>query len=113
MQLPAAERAFIDPTKVRDYLLSAEHPIGRFKAAVFRSAGYAREEWEQLHKDLLVLAQTGGVSLGGTTWFGTKYLVRGRLGGLSNRAAHVISVWIVRTAEDFPRFVTAYPEEGP
>jgi hypothetical protein len=108
MRLPAAERAFIDPTKIRDYLLSAEHPIGRFKAAVFRAAGYTRDDWEQLQRDLLMLAQSGDVSLGGTTRFGSKYLVRGRLG----RSVRVISVWIVRTAEDFPRFVTAYPEEG-
>ena len=108
MRLPAAERAFIDPTKIRDYLLSAEHPIGRFKAAIFRAADYTRDDWEQLRRDLLMLAQSGDVSLGGTTRFGSKYLVRGRLG----RSVRVISVWIVRTAEDFPRFVTAYPEEG-
>ncbi|MGH2372448.1 MAG: DUF6883 domain-containing protein [Gemmatimonadales bacterium] len=113
MRLPAAERAFIDPTKIRDYLLSAEHPIGRFKAAVFRAAGYSRDDWKQLQKDLLVLAQAGEVSRGGTTRFGSKYLVRGRLGGAADRSVRVISVWIVRTAEDFPRFVTAYPEEGP
>jgi hypothetical protein len=111
MRLPAAERAFIDSSKIRDYLLSAEHPIGRFKAAVFRAAGYSREDWEQLHRDLLALAQTGDVSLGGTSRFGTKYLVRGRVGRVPNPSLHVISVWMVRTAEDFPRFVTAYPEE--
>jgi hypothetical protein len=111
MRLPAAERAFVDSSKIRDYLLSAEHPIGRFKAAVFRTAGYSREAWEQLHRDLLALAETGDVSLGGTSRFGTKYLVRGRVGRAPDRSLHGISVWIVRTAEDFPRLVTAYPEE--
>ena len=112
MRLPAAERAFIDPTKVREYLLSAEHPIGRFKAAVFRAAGYARDDWEQLQADLLALALTGEVSLGGTTRFGSKYLVRGTVGQSAGQSVQVVSVWIVRAAEDFPRFVTAYPEEG-
>ncbi len=112
MRLPAAKRAFIDPTKLGDYLLSAEHPIGRFKAAVFRAAGYARADWDQLRTDLLARAQTGEVSLGGTTRFGSKYLVRDRLGRSGGQPVRVISVWIVRAAEGFPRFVTAYPEEA-
>jgi hypothetical protein len=38
MMLPNAERAIIDPAKLTDYCLSATHPVGRHKAAVFRSA---------------------------------------------------------------------------
>jgi len=30
--LPNPERAFVAPNKVRDYLLSPSHPVGRFKA---------------------------------------------------------------------------------
>ena len=32
MRLPGAQRAIIDAAKVRDYLLSPEHPVGRAKA---------------------------------------------------------------------------------
>jgi len=39
MSLPNAERAVVDPVKVRDYLLSAVHPIGRFKARFFVAMG--------------------------------------------------------------------------
>ena len=46
--LPAAERAHIDPAKVRDYLLSEVHPVGRFKAVVFQALGYTAEAWEEL-----------------------------------------------------------------
>ena len=35
MQLPGAERAFINPPKLLDYLLSPEHPVGRTKARFF------------------------------------------------------------------------------
>ena len=56
--LPAVEHAYIDPTKVRDYLLSVEHPVGRFKAVVFQALGYKAEEWETLRNDLLALART-------------------------------------------------------
>lgn len=41
MALPNAELACIEPEKIRDYLLSPTHPIGRFKAMVFTTAlGY-------------------------------------------------------------------------
>jgi hypothetical protein len=33
--LPNSERAIVDEAKVRDYLLSPSHPVGRFKAAFF------------------------------------------------------------------------------
>lgn len=46
MSLPNADRAIVDPAKVRDYLLSASHPVGRFKAAFFLSLGYSEDRWE-------------------------------------------------------------------
>ena len=52
MNLPNAERAVVDPAKVRDYLLAAAHPVGRFKARFFVSLGYAAEQWERLRDDL-------------------------------------------------------------
>jgi hypothetical protein len=41
MKLPAAESAIIDEAKVREYLLSTEHPVGRFKARFFIGLGYS------------------------------------------------------------------------
>jgi hypothetical protein len=35
MKLPNGDRAMVHEAKVRDYLLSTDHPIGRFKARVF------------------------------------------------------------------------------
>jgi len=40
MKLPNAERAVIDERKVREYLLSKSHPIGRFKATFLARAGF-------------------------------------------------------------------------
>lgn len=54
--LPYADRAVVEPSKVRDYLLSASHPIGRFKAAVFFALGYAPESWQRLRDDLSVVS---------------------------------------------------------
>jgi hypothetical protein len=63
MKLPGADHAIVDGAKARDYLLSPEHPVGRFKAV----------------------------------FFGTP---------------DVVTVWIVLTGEESPRFVTAYPGEA-
>ena len=48
--------AVVDVEKVRDYLLSSTHPVGRLKAAFFMGLGYRAEDWGGLHKDLLDLA---------------------------------------------------------
>ena len=40
MKIPGAERAVIDATKVRDYLLSPEHRVGSAKARFFTALGF-------------------------------------------------------------------------
>ncbi|MBX9629031.1 MAG: hypothetical protein K2X67_00790 [Burkholderiales bacterium] len=57
MTLPNAERAYVDPLKVHGYLLSAAHPVGRFKCNFFSSLGYSAESWHELRDDLLSLAR--------------------------------------------------------
>ena len=49
---------------MRDYLLSREHPVGRFKAAFFEALGYVAGEWQQLDSDLRGLAATGDMAVG-------------------------------------------------
>jgi hypothetical protein len=44
--LPNADNAIIEPSKIRDYLLSATHPVGRFESVVFNSLGYTADNWE-------------------------------------------------------------------
>jgi hypothetical protein len=33
--LPGVDAAVVDPAKIRDYLLSDSHPVGRFKCTFF------------------------------------------------------------------------------
>lgn len=108
--LPAIERAHIDPTKVRDYLLSGVHPVGRYKAVVFQALGYKAEEWETLREDLLDLARTTEAVPGQASTFGQKYLVSGTLHGPNGREGKFTSVWLVPAEEGTPRFITAFPE---
>jgi hypothetical protein len=52
VNIPGAERAVVDPSKIRDYLLSESHPVGRFKASFFIALGYSAAAWEVLAVDL-------------------------------------------------------------
>ena len=109
MQLPGAERAYVDPAKIRDYLLSPEHPVGRGKARFFGALGFRRAEWPALQAALVELARDGAVTVGDATPFGQKYRVGGMMQGPNGRVAAVETAWIVLAGEDFPRLVTAYP----
>src|SRR6202011_2842242 len=112
MTLPRAEHAVADAAKIRDYLLSPEHPVGRFKAAFFGGLGYARSDWTRLQMDLLEVGRSGATTAGQPSPFGQKYEVRGTIRGPSGRRAEVATVWIVLAGEDLPRFVTAFPSEA-
>jgi hypothetical protein len=109
MVLPGAEHAVVDAAKVRDYLLSHEHPVGRFKAVFFEALGYASTDWTRLQADLLALCRSANVVEGHASPFGRKYEVRGTLQGPSGRSAEVVTVWVVLIGEGVPRFVTAFP----
>ena len=109
MGLPNSENAVIDDVKVRDYLLSPEHPVGRFKAVFFNALGYSRDEWEVLRAQLLELARSGTAIPQPPGPYGQKFELPGTINGPAGRAASITTVWIIRAAEDFPRFVTAFP----
>ena len=106
---PVVQRAHIDPAKVRDYLLSSVHPVGRFKAVVFHALGYKTEEWERLRDDLLALALSTEAVPGQTSAFGQKYEVSGTLRGPNGREAKFTCVWLVPVDGEAPRFITAFP----
>ena len=108
MQIPGADRAVVEPAKVREYPLSREHPIGRFKARVFASAGYRSDNWQQLQHELQVIAQSADTVLARSEAYGQLFEVRAILQG-PDGTLPVLTVWILRTGESFPRFVTAYP----
>ena len=109
VRLPAAERAVVDTAKVRDYLLSADHPVGAAKAEVFRRLGYSQSDWRLLRNDLLALARTVDVIETSADQHGRAFAVSGTLTGPNGRDLIVTTVWFIRSTESWPRFVTAYP----
>jgi hypothetical protein len=48
MKPPSAQRALVEPAKIRDYLLSPRHPVGRCKASFFTALEQVREAWRRL-----------------------------------------------------------------
>lgn len=108
MRLDAAA-AVIPAEKLRDYLLSSAHPIGRYKSTFFRSLGYAQDQWHVLERDLRAHLSNDARSIG-LTEYGQKFSVSGLLSGPNGRSAAVVTVWIILTGERTPRFVTAFPE---
>jgi len=81
VKLSAADRAVVEPAKVRGYLLSLQHPIGRAKAHFFQTLGFTQADWSKLQQALRELARSGEAELGEANAFGQKYAVRGILQG--------------------------------
>ena len=109
MKLPNHESAIIDERKLRDYLLSPSHPVGRFKAAFFRRLGFGPETADRLRVALLAIASGNDVADQEATIHGRKYLARGILSGPRGESAEVVSVWFLPTGSDRPHLVTVYP----
>ena len=108
--LPNAERAILDSAKVRDYMLSSSHPVGRFKSVVFFALGYRAERWEVLRDDLLTHARLGAAIEMEPSAYGRKFPVSGNLTGPNGRSGRFKTTWSIDSGTKDPRFVTAYPE---
>lgn len=109
MQLPHADRAEIEPAKLRDYLLSTNHPIGRFKARFFVALGFSAEGWQELENAFRLQHLTQDAEVARTTSYGQTFTIRAILNGPNGQSATVVSVWFVPAGGQVPRFVTAYP----
>lgn len=109
MLLPDADHAEIDPEKLRGYLLSHAHPVGRFKARFFEALGYSAERWQELEADLRGQHLTHDAEPGVAGADGRTFTIRAILKGPTGESATVLSVWFIAKAGGPPRFVTAYP----
>lgn len=112
MLLPNAERAEIDAEKLRGYLLSTTHPIGRFKGRFFAALGYSAERWQQLESDLRQQHLTREAEPGRPVPYGQSFTIRAILKGPNGQSAGLVSVWFVHAPGAVPHFVTAYPGDA-
>ena len=65
-----------------------------------------------LQADLREIIRQGQAVNAGRNDYGEKYTVLARLKTPSGVSRDIITVWIVLSGEDVPRFITAYPREG-
>jgi len=108
MRLPNADRADLG-TKIEDYTLNVLHREGRHKARMFESVlGITESNADVLRRALLdAAAASDQVEARGDSGFGNVYVLRFPL-STAKGAGTVLSVWIVRHGEDFPRLTTCY-----
>ena len=110
MRIPHIENAVVDIEKLRGYLLSARHPIGKSKAVVFRSLGFDENHTEAFQKELIRLIAENEVAENIETEFGAKYVVDGIIRGIQGQTGRIRIVWIIERDASTPRFITAYPQ---
>jgi len=94
--------------KLRGYCLSPEHPRGKHKARVFASAlGLTAEDSEELRRALLSAAILEETVPAEEDEYGQRYMLDFEM-GTETGSKTVLSGWIVRSGEDFPRFTSCW-----
>ena len=110
MTLPNGDRATVDDSKLIDYVLNPQHPIGRHHARLFSSLlDIGRLDFRRLKQALLSAAASEEATIGQTTPFGTKYEVRFPMDGPRGRYT-VLSVWLLERQDAAPRLITCFLE---
>jgi hypothetical protein len=106
--LPYAEQAILDIRKLEDYCLDAAHPRGRHKARVFREAlGIRRSDGTWLRALLLQAVREKDATALAADSFGQRWRVDVPI-TRHERTLVVRTVWILRTGERVPRFVSCW-----
>ena len=98
--------------KVGEYLLSNAHPKWRHKAAVFLRFGFDAATAEVMAAALVNHALEHAIVKEEPSRFGRRFVVEGALVTPDGRNPMVRTVWFLRTNENEPCFVTAYPMKG-
>ena len=108
VKLPNGEHADLG-AKLEDYTLNPLHRHGRHKARVFQSAfGITLANKAALRRALeQAAAASENATYRGHNGFGEVYELRFLL-AIEQRTATVLSGWIIRQNEGFPRLITCF-----
>lgn len=107
MSVPNPDRVIVSREKVRDYLLSLSHPVGRGKAVWLLNLGYTRAGWRLLRDQIRELAWRPATEV--PSPFGAKFIVQGTITAPTGRSLRVVTVWLLPYGERRVRLVTMYP----
>jgi hypothetical protein len=108
MKLPNGDRADLG-SKLEDYVLNPLHWDGQHKARVFESVlGITLSNRDELKNAILTaVANMDTVEPRGDNGHGDVFVLRFSM-QTSRGNAVILTAWIVRHGEDFPRLVTCY-----
>ncbi len=108
MKLPNAEQAIVDPPKIRDYCLNPEHPRGKHKARIFKSAlGLTKQDAAEFITEIKDRIQEEDCEKGEGDQYGQRYTVDIPIERKSLKAV-VRTCWIIKRDEMNPRLTTCY-----
>jgi hypothetical protein len=106
--LPNRDQAALDIRKIEDYCLNPLHPRGRHKARVFREAlDLQRSDAAWLRGILLEAARSHEASWIATDEWGAHWRLDATI-RRQDKHAVVRTIWMVRTGESLPVFVTCW-----
>ncbi|HEY5238612.1 MAG TPA: hypothetical protein VIJ62_09550, partial [Rhizomicrobium sp.] len=106
--LPNSTQAILDLRKLEDYCLDPKHPRGRHKARVFRELlGIGRNDARWLQCELLLALTDGDAFELSADKFGRRWRLDVTVARQEQRAV-IRTLWLIRTGEEFPRFVTCW-----
>jgi len=111
MELPNADRAYVDREKITGYLLNTQHRYGVHKARFLVEFGFRAEAWSVLAGALREHGQRHAVAGKTESEFGTRYEVDGPLATPTGQRPRIRTVWQVDRGTEAPRLITAYPLE--
>lgn len=107
-QVPNAKGAIVEIRKLADYCLDPAHPRGRHKARVFRDAlGLTQNDASWLRDALLDGVRQFEAAELDRDGFGIRWRVDVAVARHGKRGV-VRTIWIVRSGEQAPRFVTCW-----
>jgi len=110
--LPHCKEVDIPREKLEGYSLNSEHPVGKHHAIVFKAAlGFDQSNWDVLARIILEQLPYYEAVLDRKDEYGQRYNVTMPITGPGGKTADVLTAWIIETGQDYPRFVTAYPED--
>ncbi|MEM8641783.1 MAG: DUF6883 domain-containing protein [Cyanobacteria bacterium P01_G01_bin.54] len=108
MKLPNGDRAQLG-NKIDDYCLNPNHRKGQHKARLFAARlGITRDNAEILKAAIYNAAISEEATLRKTNEYGQYYNLKFRL-QTEIGSSLILTSWIIRTDEDFPRLTNCYP----
>ncbi|WP_293134339.1 DUF6883 domain-containing protein [Microcoleus sp. bin38.metabat.b11b12b14.051] len=108
MKLPNGEKALLGD-KLERYSLNMQHPKGKDKAILFKNRlGITLENKDILEVALLECAVNQEAKIYKTDNYGTLYDLKFFM-TTETGSSWVLSCWMIRIDEDFPRLTNTYP----